>query len=312
MEPIVPTSSRTPSPRPILDAAVAEQLSALLRRSADALPGAPAIVVRCTASPVVLSSQPRPADIVDTVRAPWQDCLRTGVAIDELVADGPAGWLRAAGVGAVWCRPSRDAGEIVAVAIAFVPEARRPRSEEQRRLEQLADEVSLALGGDPGLRLLFDPLTDAATTERLQRLADERTAAAAIAHLDIDGLDAVNERYGPGGGDAVLVEVAARLRRVTRGSDVVVRTGADEFVLVLRDAAEIASIQIAARVLDELALPYEITTSGGDTVLASVTAGIGLCLQEDGTSFVDALRAASGALSDAKRIGRDRLHIVSC
>lgn len=333
MEPFVPAISRPPSPSRSTVAigcgawAAADfaekrrELVDLLTGAGDAWSATVAAIGRSGQGSIVVGPGLRTCDVEVVSGTPWGDCLRTGVAVD-VVIDGHRDGRRVrselsvlsdtTGARAVWCRPGRDVTGVVAVVVAFVPEARCPNTSETWRLERLADEVVTAIGGDAGVRLLIDPLTDAHTTVRLQRLADEGAVATAVAHLDIDGLDAINDAYGPRGGDDVLIEVAARLRRLTRSCDVVVRTGADEFVLVIRDAAELASIQVAARVLDELALPYAITTPDGGTALASITTGVGLCLQDDGTVFTDAVRAATRALREAKRVGRDRLHIVSC
>ena len=56
-----------------------------------------------------------------------------------------------------------------------------------------------------------------------------------VAFIDVDGLKAVNDRYGHGGGDALLQAVADALSHMMRAYDIVMRYGGDEFVCVLVD-----------------------------------------------------------------------------
>src|SRR3954463_14730465 len=68
--------------------------------------------------------------------------------------------------------------------------------------------------------------------ERARR--NERSVA--MVALNLDGLSAVNRLHGRVAGDRVLVEVATRLMRCVRSSDVLARYGGDEFAAVLADA----------------------------------------------------------------------------
>jgi diguanylate cyclase (GGDEF)-like protein len=247
---------------------------------------------------------------------PWWDVARTGIALDvadlgELAPD-VAAEIEASGHRAVWCRPLHDRTTVIGVLVVLVPHDRAPDAAERLRLADAADLASVALGGI-GVRDadLVDDLTGAATTAQLAIEIELGIDAAAIAYLDLDGLDDVNVEFGSGGGDVVLAEVARRLDVVTRPSDLVVRCAGDEFLIVVRDVAELESIRIAARVVDELALPYEIATPDGGSVLVSVTAGVGLCVQAPGTPFDVALQAAVRALEEAKLAGQHRLHVVS-
>jgi diguanylate cyclase (GGDEF)-like protein len=70
--------------------------------------------------------------------------------------------------------------------------------------------------------------------------------------LDLDGFEPINDRYGHAAGDAVLVEIAARLRAAVRPGDTVARVGGDEFVVVPGDAHGPESAAALADRLDRL------------------------------------------------------------
>lgn len=57
----------------------------------------------------------------------------------------------------------------------------------------------------------------------------------AVVLLDLDEFKGINDRYGHAAGDLVLQEFAARLRKATRGSDIAVRLGGDEFLVILSE-----------------------------------------------------------------------------
>lgn len=64
------------------------------------------------------------------------------------------------------------------------------------------------------------------------------TEYSAVLYMDLDGFKEVNDTYGHDAGDAVLVELANRLKDLTRSVDVVARMGGDEFVVLLKQLGE--------------------------------------------------------------------------
>ena len=123
--------------------------------------------------------------------------------------------------------------------------------------------------------------------------------------IDIDLFKSINDNYGHGAGDAVIMSVAERLQDCVRGSDVVARLGGDEFAVLMRmservDSATVQSIaaQIVKRMGDEL-------TFHGNNIKFSVSVG---CHQvEAGQSDLEeALSCADFALYKAKEDGRSR------
>lgn len=100
-----------------------------------------------------------------------------------------------------------------------------------------------------------DALTGLANRTLLNERIQEATAASvesglapAVLVLDLDSFKAINDTLGHGAGDAVLVEVATRLRAAVRATDTVARLGGDEFAVVITEATDEEILDIAHRV----------------------------------------------------------------
>ncbi|QGG95032.1 putative bifunctional diguanylate cyclase/phosphodiesterase [Actinomarinicola tropica] len=158
---------------------------------------------------------------------------------------------------------------------------------------------------------LQDPLTGLPNRTALWEqlgiaLRDGRTQPAVL-FVDLDDFKHINDSLGHTAGDHLLTVVAERLRRCARASDLVVRFGGDEFVLLLRDVPDRDIVDnVAGRVLDAISEPIDV---GGTE--AVVTASIGIVWPEDPgadeTFDVESLvRDADIALYQAKRLGKNR------
>jgi len=129
-------------------------------------------------------------------------------------------------------------GRLVRVEIATDITAYK---EAQARIEHLAYYDSLT--GLPN-RLQF--------IEQLGGLTqgdEQASSLVAICYLNVDGFKAINERDGRAFGDAVLVELAGRLRRAVYQAEHVARTGGDEFALLLTELATTAEAIDRARAI---------------------------------------------------------------
>lgn len=156
-----------------------------------------------------------------------------------------------------------------------------------------------------------DPLTGlrnrAGLLAELDRHIDIARAggpALALLYLDLDGFKAVNDSRGHEAGDAVLREVAARLRQLLRRSgDIVARLGGDEFVLLLPAVGPDPWLaEVAWRVVDTLAAPIALP-GGGEA--ARIGASVGLAvLPRDAGDRDGLLRLADQAMYAAKRAGK--------
>ena len=163
-----------------------------------------------------------------------------------------------------------------------------------------------------------DPLTRLANRARLhERLSHALVGPAgegvAVLVLDLDGFKRVNDSLGHAAGDALLVEVAARLLSATRGSDVVARLGGDEFAVLLTSTRGPADATLVAeRILQGLRAPFVL--NGAEAVVGT-SVGIALAATDGvvapgadpGQARVDALlRDADLAMYRAKGAGKGR------
>lgn len=122
-----------------------------------------------------------------------------------------------------------------------------------------------------------------------------------VLFLDLDRFKTINDSLGHHVGDALLVQVADRLRETVRDTDIVARLGGDEFVVVLQGLDdEHDAAHAAAKILEHLSTPYEVGAS-----MLHTTPSIGISLfPDDGDSTSTLMRNADTAMYHAKALGR--------
>lgn len=143
------------------------------------------------------------------------------------------------------------------------------------------------LTGLPNRRVLLD------TWLREMAADDVSGGMAAILAIDLDGFKLINDSLGHDAGDEALVVVAKRLRESVRASDLVCRSGGDEFVILMpRLRVPDQFEQICWRIVTALALPFDVA---GQQV--SVGASIGASLfPQDGKQLTELVKYADQAL----------------
>ena len=167
----------------------------------------------------------------------------------------------------------------------------------QRRLERMA---------------LFDQLTGLANRQLLKVRLEEALAASertrhstALIFLDLDGFKTVNDQLGHVVGDAVLREVAGRLRATIRPTDVAGRFGGDEFIIICEDADADAASAIADRLRAVVAASMSIVPDE-----YAISASVGVAVYSPGVSpsvTPDRLfDLADTAMYRSKNAGKDR------
>ena len=120
--------------------------------------------------------------------------------------------------------------------------------------------------------------------------------------LDLDRFKTINDTLGHETGDALLKEVAKRLRECVRGGDTIARLGGDEFTVVLADVAHADDVaRVAHKILQSVAMPFQIS---GKELFVTTSIGITLFPLDDDTPD-GLLKNADVAMYQAKEAGRN-------
>lgn len=151
----------------------------------------------------------------------------------------------------------------------------------QLRRKDQADRLRASMRD--GLRAaVVDPLTGLYNRRyamphvaRIAERAQQTGRAFAVMILDLDRFKSVNDTWGHAVGDAVLVDVAARLRDNLRPIDMVARIGGEEFLVVLPDTA-LAQAEVAAERLRRVIHERPVAVPGGPEVAVTISIGLAL------------------------------------
>jgi diguanylate cyclase (GGDEF)-like protein len=177
-----------------------------------------------------------------------------------------------------------------------VAERTRQLSDQNQRLERLA---------------MRDPLTGLFNRRYIEQRMDEELARLkrygvpfSVLLFDIDNFKAVNDTYGHGVGDQVLVAVARGLVSNVRSVDLVARFGGEEFLLLLPSTPDQASALTASRLCQQVAQLPGLEVNG--QVLGPVTVSGGATqARADDSSWKAAVQRADEALYLAKHEGKN-------
>jgi diguanylate cyclase (GGDEF)-like protein/PAS domain S-box-containing protein len=158
-------------------------------------------------------------------------------------------------------------------------------------------------------RANFDPLTGLDNRARFEdRLTQTFTHVArhehafAVCYLDLDRFKPVNDTLGHAAGDAVLRQVAQRMRAVVRKDDTLARIGGDEFALLIPRMKSIeGTTRVAEKIIGALSLPFMVDEG---TAKIGVSVGIAIYPQH-GTDAATLTANADRALYRAKAEGRN-------
>ena len=160
------------------------------------------------------------------------------------------------------------------------------------------------LTGLPNRRALLDRLGVA------MRKGERTGNPGALLFIDLDDFKQVNDRNGHAAGDAVLVEVAKRIRGLVRVADTAARIGGDEFVVLLEELDRDPAVAMAqAEALAGKLLGALETMPAQGPVRCSASVGVtlfsGLSL-----SYEQLLSRADGAMYAAKHAGKNRVQVM--
>jgi diguanylate cyclase (GGDEF)-like protein len=160
------------------------------------------------------------------------------------------------------------------------------------------DSLNDSLTGLPNRRFLLDTLST------LLVKAQQEGGRMALLYLDLDGFKLVNDSLGHAIGDALLVQLAIRLRSLIREGDVLTRLGGDEFMVIVDglDAREDA-VQVGEELRAAIANPFKVK---GHVLSIGVSIGISF-FPEDAIEAEELIQQADSAMYTAKREGKNRV-----
>lgn len=170
----------------------------------------------------------------------------------------------------------------------------------QKRLEKLAKQDSLT--GFWNKKTIENLLEQELSRGR----RDHRPVSSIL--IDIDKFKTINDTYGHHIGDAVLMEIASRLDKVTRGHDQIGRYGGDEFLVVLWNTG-FSHLEVIAKRLCTAISKDKIQTEIGPLDTSISVGGTSSKFQPD-ISMEDMIKLSDQALYAAKRKGRNIAEII--
>ena len=170
----------------------------------------------------------------------------------------------------------------------------------QQRLDRMAHHDQLT--GLPNRHYLAAFLPDAIAVARAAQ------SLLGVVFLDLDRFKHINDTRGHETGDQMLQEVARRIRTCVRDSDVVIRMGGDEFVIVLRNLKSNEEVtQSTQRIIETFARPIVV-----DQHPLQTTASVGVSVfPRDGADMAELLKHSDAAMYQAKDRGRNNVQVFS-
>jgi diguanylate cyclase (GGDEF)-like protein/PAS domain S-box-containing protein len=156
-----------------------------------------------------------------------------------------------------------------------------------------------ALTGLPNRQFLVDLIK-----QELEKV-EKSHLLLAVMFLDLDKFKNINDRFGHDVGDEILKTMAVRLSALVRDTDIVARSGGDEFVIVLPEINQQTDAALIAKKIIE-GLSSTIYAQGYQL---NITASIGIALYPfDGMDASELMKRADMALYVAKEAGRNQFY----
>lgn len=199
--------------------------------------------------------------------------------------------------------PSEISGSILTlgnkkVALAISRDIReRKKAEEKIKYLAFHDSLTNLLNRSSFNRHLNKAIENvSSTTEKL-----------AVLFLDLDRFKVVNDRLGHHIGDLLLVEVAKRLKRCIKETDIVARQGGDEFIILLHHVNHSVIEEIAHKMIKEINKPFIIE---GHETFTSPSIGISI-YPNDGVDSATLIKNADTAMYEVKTSGKNNYQYYS-
>ncbi|MDD2652831.1 MAG: GGDEF domain-containing protein [Sulfurimonas sp.] len=197
----------------------------------------------------------------------------------------------------------RDEVELMKKNISSIKhylEAAKPVIESQILMEKLRD-TSLR----DGMTGLYNRRFLEEVIDKIMSQATRKKDTYAVLMLDVDFFKMVNDTYGHDVGDRVIVALAKVLKSSIRESDLAIRYGGEEFVVMLHNANDEGMMSIATKIHSEFAkLAFDV--GNGEPLRKTISIGIAK-FPTDGDTIWKCIKYADTALYEAKETGRNKI-----
>ena len=169
--------------------------------------------------------------------------------------------------------------------------------QEQLRLKSITDSLTGLVNHDHVFSELERAMNNAKTSEQ----------PLCVVMTDIDYFKKVNDTHGHQAGDAVLIEVAKRIKTSLRELDLVGRYGGEEFMLILHDTP----LDVAKRIAERIRLKIADHPVNLTELILHVTMSFGVAIVNEGDTVETVVKRADDALYAAKHAGRNRVIVAA-
>lgn len=182
---------------------------------------------------------------------------------------------------------------------------------QRRLLSDLLGEGGEAISGNR------DELTGLLTRSSLLDLFSPKShgvsakSSLAICFIDLDGFKVINDQHGHVIGDQVLVAISQRIQAAIRPTDMAVRWGGDEFIVVFEGVSTPDVVmQLATRLLGIIGEPLQLNLDNPMRLFLGASIGIAIRTDEK-LSMSDLVNQADQAMYQAKKSGQNNIQIFS-
>lgn len=181
--------------------------------------------------------------------------------------------------------------------------------ERTKELQDAKERLTLMVNKDP-LTNLYNRRYFNDISKTLMHIGQREKDGLSLLMIDIDRFKTINDTYGHLVGDIVIKELAFILLKMTRSSDVVIRFGGEEFLILLPHTHLNGAVQISQKIRDTVkSLDVHIDNDIDNIIKFTISIGITECYCDDDTEVDTVVQRADEAMYDAKHNGRDRMVI---